>query len=170
MTVSTFLIKHSCLMRAPRNMKMGTPTPSLPLSGAGVRVEGGSIWVLKSLREKNSWSKYSIFFWRNKGFHPFTSLLLSCILSLCFLSNKIWFGRHSIRFFAVRYGRTRDKIESVYKRSLSLMPDLIRHPDVVPTKVGNHLEDWVPVFTGNPGFRLSPEWCFSLRMTFMDRL
>ena len=36
------------------------------------------------------------------------------------------------------------------------MPDLIRHPDVVPTKVGNHRKDWVPVFTGNPGFRLSP--------------
>jgi len=34
------------------------------------------------------------------------------------------------------------------------MPDLIRHPDVVPTKVGNHFKDWVPVFTGNPGFRL----------------
>ena len=34
------------------------------------------------------------------------------------------------------------------------MPDPIRHPDVVPTKVENHLEDWVPVFTGNPGFRL----------------
>jgi len=34
------------------------------------------------------------------------------------------------------------------------MPDLIRHPDVVPTKVGNHLKDWVPVFTGNPGFRM----------------
>jgi hypothetical protein len=42
------------------------------------------------------------------------------------------------------------------------MPDLrslphtpIRgHPDVVPTKVGNHLKDWVPVFTGSPGFRL----------------
>ena len=34
------------------------------------------------------------------------------------------------------------------------MPDLIRHPDVVPTKVGSHLKDWVPVFTGNPGFRL----------------
>ncbi len=28
------------------------------------------------------------------------------------------------------------------------------HPDVVPTKVGNHLKDWVPVFTGNPGFRM----------------
>jgi hypothetical protein len=47
------------------------------------------------------------------------------------------------------------------------MPDLIRHPDVVPTKalhhmvfrakVGNHLKYWIPVFTGNPGFRLSPE-------------
>ena len=23
--------------------------------------------------------------------------------------------------------------------------------------VGNHLKDWLPVFTGNPGFRLSPE-------------
>ena len=34
-------------------------------------------------------------------------------------------------------------------------PYLIRgHPDVVPTKVGNHLKDWVPVFTGNPGFPL----------------
>ena len=41
-------------------------------------------------------------------------------------------------------------------------PYLIRgHPDVVPTKVGNHLKDWGPVgidsyrvFTGNPGFRL----------------
>jgi len=31
------------------------------------------------------------------------------------------------------------------------------HPDVVPTKVGNNLKDWVPVFTRNPGFRLSPE-------------
>jgi hypothetical protein len=28
------------------------------------------------------------------------------------------------------------------------MPDSIRHPDIVPTKVGNHLKDWVPVFTG----------------------
>jgi hypothetical protein len=33
------------------------------------------------------------------------------------------------------------------------MPDLIRHPEVVPTKVGNYLKDRVPVFTGNPGFR-----------------
>jgi hypothetical protein len=37
------------------------------------------------------------------------------------------------------------------------MPDLIRHPDVVPTEVGNQYKDWIPVFTGNPGFRLSPE-------------
>jgi len=45
------------------------------------------------------------------------------------------------------------------------MPDPIRHPDVVPTKVGNHIKDWVPVFTGNPvssdnyentGHRFSP--------------
>jgi hypothetical protein len=45
------------------------------------------------------------------------------------------------------------------------MPDLIRHPDFVPAKAlhhmayrakaGNDLNDWVPVFTGNPGFRLS---------------
>jgi hypothetical protein len=34
------------------------------------------------------------------------------------------------------------------------MPDLVRHPDVVPTKVGNHFKDWFLVFTGNPGFRL----------------
>jgi hypothetical protein len=27
------------------------------------------------------------------------------------------------------------------------MPDLIRHSDIVPTKVGNHFKDWVPVFT-----------------------
>jgi hypothetical protein len=34
-------------------------------------------------------------------------------------------------------------------------PYLIRgHPDVVPTEVGNYLKDWLPVFTGNPGFRL----------------
>jgi hypothetical protein len=32
-------------------------------------------------------------------------------------------------------------------------PYLIRgHPDVVPTKVGNHFKDWFLVFTGNPGF------------------
>jgi len=34
------------------------------------------------------------------------------------------------------------------------MSDLIRHPDDVPTKVGNHLKDWIPVCAGNPGFRL----------------
>jgi len=34
------------------------------------------------------------------------------------------------------------------------MPDLIRHPDIVPTKVGDHFKEWIPVFTGNPGFRL----------------
>jgi len=34
------------------------------------------------------------------------------------------------------------------------MPDLIRHPDIVPMKVGNQLIDWIPVSTGNPGFRL----------------
>ncbi len=36
-----------------------------------------------------------------------------------------------------------------------LVPYLIReHPDAVPTEVGNHLKYWIPVFTGNPGFRL----------------
>ena len=34
------------------------------------------------------------------------------------------------------------------------MPDLIRHPDVVPTKVGNHINDWILVFTGNAELRL----------------
>src|SRR4030042_4144215 len=34
-------------------------------------------------------------------------------------------------------------------------PYLIRgHPDAVPTKVGNLFKEWIPVFTGNPGFRL----------------
>jgi hypothetical protein len=37
----------------------------------------------------------------------------------------------------------------------SVPRNLIRgHPDFVPTKVGNHLKVWVPVFTGNPEFRL----------------
>jgi hypothetical protein len=30
-------------------------------------------------------------------------------------------------------------------------------PDVFPTKVGDHLKNWIPVFTENPGFRLPPE-------------
>jgi len=28
------------------------------------------------------------------------------------------------------------------------MPDLIRHPDIVPTKVGNHFKEWIPAFAG----------------------
>ena len=30
------------------------------------------------------------------------------------------------------------------------MPDLIWHPDVVPTKVGNHIKEknWIPAFAG----------------------
>jgi hypothetical protein len=32
------------------------------------------------------------------------------------------------------------------------MPDLIRHPDVVPTKVGNQLKDWIPAFAGMTTF------------------
>ena len=43
---------------------------------------------------------------------------------------------------------------SVYEVRYSVVPDLIRHPDAIPTKFGNHLKVWIPVFTGNPGFRL----------------
>jgi len=32
------------------------------------------------------------------------------------------------------------------------MPDLIRHPDVVPTKVGNYLNYWIPAFAGMTTF------------------
>jgi len=28
-----------------------------------------------------------------------------------------------------------------------------RSPDVVPAKAGSYSRDWIPVFTGNPGFR-----------------
>jgi hypothetical protein len=28
------------------------------------------------------------------------------------------------------------------------MPDLIRHPDAVPTKVGNRFKHWIPAFAG----------------------
>jgi len=28
------------------------------------------------------------------------------------------------------------------------MPDLIRHPDVIPTKGGNQLKNWIPAFAG----------------------
>jgi hypothetical protein len=39
----------------------------------------------------------------------------------------------------------------------SLPHTLIRgYPDVVPTKVGSHLNDRVPVFTGNPRFPCLP--------------
>ena len=31
-----------------------------------------------------------------------------------------------------------------------------RSPDVVPAKAGSHSRDWIPVFTGNPGFRRLP--------------
>jgi len=57
-------------------------------------------------------------------------------------------------------------LESVYKFSLSVMHAGLEKPALAcpvldtgdsirghpPTKVKNHLEDWVPVFTGNPGF------------------
>jgi len=32
-----------------------------------------------------------------------------------------------------------------------------RSPDAVPAEAGSHSRHWIPVFTGNPGFRLSPE-------------
>ena len=28
-----------------------------------------------------------------------------------------------------------------------------RSPDAVPAEAGSHSRDWIPVFTGNPGFR-----------------
>ena len=46
-----------------------------------------------------------------------------------------------------------DPVKSPKKRH----PGESRGPDIVPTKVGNQLKDWIPVFTGNPGFRLPPE-------------
>jgi hypothetical protein len=49
------------------------------------------------------------------------------------------------------------KFDDLVKSLLERHPGESRGPDVVPTKVGNHLKDWIPVFTGNPGFRLSPE-------------
>jgi hypothetical protein len=35
------------------------------------------------------------------------------------------------------------------------MPDLIRHPEVVPVKIGNHLYGWMPFSPGtlDSGFR-----------------
>jgi hypothetical protein len=36
--------------------------------------------------------------------------------------------------------------------------EIVKSPETVtPAKAGNHLKNWIPVFTGNPGFRLSPE-------------
>jgi hypothetical protein len=42
-----------------------------------------------------------------------------------------------------------DLVRSLLKRH----PGESRGPEVIPTKVANHLKDWIPVFTGNPGFR-----------------
>jgi hypothetical protein len=50
----------------------------------------------------------------------------------------------------------RAKFDELVKSLLKRHPGESRGPDVVPTKVGNHLKDWIPVFTGDPGFRLSP--------------
>jgi len=45
---------------------------------------------------------------------------------------------------------------SVYKFSSSVMPDLIRHPEIFPTRVGDYLKTesrfppktWIPAFAG----------------------
>jgi hypothetical protein len=57
----------------------------------------------------------------------------------------------------MKYWGSRKKTRRNGKCLFSVMPDMIRHPEVVPTEVGNHLNDWIPAFTGNPGFRPSPE-------------
>jgi hypothetical protein len=44
---SNFHPKHSCPTRAPRNMKISTPTPPLPPQRGRVRVGGVFICVLK---------------------------------------------------------------------------------------------------------------------------
>ena len=48
------------------------------------------------------------------------------------------------------------KIDDLVKSLFERHPGESRGPDVVPTKVGNHIKDWIPVFTGNPGFRRLP--------------
>ena len=48
-----------------------------------------------------------------------------------------------------QYSNIDDLVKSLFKRH----PGESRGPDVVPTKVGNHFKDWIPVFIGNPGFR-----------------
>ena len=53
-------------------------------------------------------------------------------------------------------GEIASKFDDLAKSLLKRHPGESRGPDLVPTKVGNHLKDWIPVFTGNPGFRLSP--------------
>jgi hypothetical protein len=49
------------------------------------------------------------------------------------------------------------KLDDLVKNLLGRHPGESRGPGVVPTRVGNHFKDWIPVFTGNPGFPLSPE-------------
>jgi hypothetical protein len=44
--------------------------------------------------------------------------------------------------------------EGVKKLHFIRLPGENRGSDVVPTKVGNQFKDWLPVSTGNPGFRL----------------
>jgi hypothetical protein len=63
----------------------------------------------------------------------------------------------------------------IHKGTFSVMPDVIRHPDVVPTKVGNHNKDRIPVFTGTLDSltrlidrRPGNDECFGNR-SFMDR-
>jgi len=41
------------------------------------------------------------------------------------------------------------------RKEESIMPDLIRHPEDVPTKVGSHLKDRIPLLAGR-GFHWEP--------------
>ncbi len=43
------------------------------------------------------------------------------------------------------------------KISFTVTPAGAGVQDFIPTKIGTHLKDWIPVFTGIPGFRVSPE-------------
>ncbi len=51
------------------------------------------------------------------------------------------------------------ELESVYTWSFPVMPDLIRHPDIVPTKVGNHFKELDFGFRRNDDlFRTASLW------------
>jgi len=59
------------------------------------------------------------------------------------------------------------KIDGLAKSHLDRHPGESRGPDVVPAKAGNQFKNWIPVFTGNPGFRLSPEWRIPWNFDFL---